>query len=189
MAVATRLRTRVGAVLLAALLAACATAPSAPERVTTGRFAATATRDDARQSVSGRFTLAVAGPRRTLDIATPVGTTIARVEIEPARTTVTGPQLETLTGADPDALIERVLGWRLPVAGLADWLDGRPDPARPARTVRDGERLTIEQDGWTVIVEETSPVTGKPRRLALLRPERGAEPALTVRLIVDDPAT
>jgi outer membrane lipoprotein LolB len=176
------------AAALVAVLTACASAPTPPERTSAGRFAATATRDDARQSVSGRFALQVSGPRRTLELSTPVGTTVARIEIEPGRASVTGPQLDTVTGSDADALVERVLGWRLPVTGLADWLEGRPDPSRPARTVRDGERLTLEQDGWTIVIEETSPITGKPRRLTLLRPERSPEPALTVRLIVDEPA-
>lgn len=183
------MRAALAAALVAGgLLTGCATPPVVPEHSVGGRFAATATRGDNRQSVSGRFVMVTAGARRTLELSTPVGTTVARVEIEPGRASVTGPQLETITGPDADALVERALGWRLPVAGLADWLAGRPDPARPARVVNDGDRTLIEQDGWTVTIEENSPLTGRPRRLTLLRPERAPEPALTVRLIVDDPA-
>lgn len=168
----------------ALLLAACASTPP-PERIYSGRFAATAERGAERQSVSGRFTVAVQGPRQVLELATPVGTTVARVQIEPGRATATGPGQLSISGTDADALIEQTLGWRLPVAGLADWLAGRPDPARPSTWLAPDRRF--EQDGWTVSIEERA-AAGTPRRLLLERPQRAAEPAVTVRLIVDDPS-
>jgi outer membrane lipoprotein LolB len=176
--------------LIALVLAACATPSVPPERAYSGRFSATAV-DASRQnsSVSGRFTVEVRGNRQLIDLATPVGTTVARIEIEPGSAQATGPQLQTVTGPDADELVERLLGWRLPVTGLADWLEGRPEPTRPARTQMSGERLsTIEQDGWTIHIDEYSTATNRPRRLSLERPMAGREPAVSVRLIVDDPA-
>jgi outer membrane lipoprotein LolB len=35
--------------------------------------------------------------------------------------------------ADAELLTERVLGFRLPLGGLADWVRGRPSPALEAR--------------------------------------------------------
>jgi outer membrane biogenesis lipoprotein LolB len=53
----------------------------------------------------------------------------------------------------------------------------------------DSERISrIEQDGWTIRIEEYSTVTNKPRRLQLDRPMVNGQPAVSVRLIVDDPA-
>lgn len=176
--------------LLALTLSACATTPTAaPERAYAGRFAAIAVNGAQRDSVSGRFVIEVRGERRTIDLATPVGTTIARIEIEPGRASATGPQLQTVTGPDADELIERLLGWRLPVAGLADWINGQPMAERPARTRRDGDRITeIEQDGWTIRIGEYSPATARPSRLVLDRAPTGTYPAVSVRIIVDDPA-
>ena len=170
-------------------LTACATPSVAPERAFSGRFSATALGAAPANTVNGRFTIEVRGSRQVIDLATPLGTTLARIEIEPGKAVATGPQMQTATGADPDALIESLLGWRLPVSGLADWLEGRPEPSRPARTQSHGERISlIEQDGWTIRIDEYSGATNKPRRLSLERPPSGGQPSVSVRLIVDDPA-
>ncbi len=180
---------RVGLAALALWLGACATPTPPPERVYSGRFAATANNGERRETISGLFTLEVRGARKTIDLATPVGTTVARIEIEPGRATATGPQLQTASGPDADLLVESMLGWRLPVSGLADWIDGRPSPDHPASTQREGGRVSeIVQDGWTIRYAEYSPVTQRPRRLLLERASAGVGPALSVRLIVDEPA-
>ena len=180
---------RVGIAALALWLAACATPIAPPERAYSGRFAATAASAERRETVSGLFAVEVRGTRQTIDLSTPVGTTVARIEIEPGRATATGPQLQTISGPDADQLLEGLTGWRLPVAGLADWIEGRPSPDRPASTQRDGERISeIVQDGWTIRYAEFSSVTQRPRRLLLERPPVGAGPSLSVRLIVDEPA-
>jgi len=174
---------------LTVALAGCATTPPPVERSYNGRFSAQAQGNGRPSSVSGRFTVEVRGTQQVIDLATPVGTTLARIEIEPGRATATGPEMQMASGPDADQLIERLLGWRLPVSGLADWLEGRPEPSRPARTQMGGERISrIEQDGWTILIEEYSTVTNRPRRLQLDRPMLNGEPAVSVRLIVDDPA-
>lgn len=184
-------RTRPGALalVLALALSACAT-PAPPERSTSGRFAAIAELGERRESVSGRFTVEVRGALQSIELATPVGTTVARIEIEPGRASATGPQMQTTTGPDADDLVLRATGWRLPVAGLPDWIEGRPAPQRPARTEREGNRISlIEQDGWTIRIQEVSATTERPRRLLLERPGNSIDPAVSVRLIVDEPAS
>ncbi len=180
---------RVGIAVLALWLVACATPTPPPERVYSGRFAATATNGERRDSVSGRFMVEVRGARQTIDLTTPVGTTVARIEIEPGRATATGPQLQTASGTDADVLVEDLIGWRLPVSGLADWIEGRPSPSRPSSAQREGNRVSeIVQDGWTIRYAEYSEVTQRPRRLLLERAPDGGGPAVSVRLIVDEPA-
>lgn len=180
-------RAALAAIALALGLMGCAVAPPALERAYSGRFVAMAQANGRPSSASGRFTVEVRGPLRVIDLATPVGTTVARIEIEPGRATATGPQMQTASGPDADELVERLLGWRLPVSGLADWLEGRPEPTRAARTVKeDGRISTIEQDGWTIRIEAHSAVTGKPSRLSLDRPMVDGQPAVSVRLVVDD---
>lgn len=175
------------------LLAACAT-PSLvpPERAYSGRFSASTALGDQRDTVSGRFALEVRGDRQTLDLLSPLGTTVARIEIEPGSARATGAQMREVRGQSGDELTEQLLGWRLPVSGLTDWLEGRPAPARPARVERDGGRVTlIEQDGWTIRLPEyfESRTEVRPRRLVLERPEAMNSPAVILRLIVDEPST
>lgn len=177
-----------------ALLSACASAPvSLPERSYSGRFAATAVRGTETQNVSGRFSLEVRGADQVFDLATPIGTTVARVEIGPDGARARGPQLDEVRGDNADALAERLLGWPLPVSGLADWIEGRPVPGRPARVERvDGRIASIVQDGWTIQIAESFEAVNqlaqrRPRRLVIERPAYGPDPSVTVRLILDDP--
>ncbi len=81
-----------------------------------------------RENVSGRFNFEVRGPQQVLELSSPLGTTVARIEIEPGGARATGAQMQEVRGADADALTEQLLGWRLPVSGLADWIEGRPVP-------------------------------------------------------------
>jgi outer membrane lipoprotein LolB len=185
---------RATAVWLAALftiaLAGCvAVPPTTPDRVHTGRFSATATQGDRRDSVSGRFSVEVRGDRQRIDLATPLGTTVARIEVGPEGASASSPGMQEARGPDADALAEQLLGWRLPVSGLPDWIDGRPVPSRPARVERDGTRpVLIEQDGWTVRIAETFAASDRPRLIVLERAASPLAPGVVLRLIVDDPA-
>ena len=172
----------------AALLTACATSPRSPaDRAYSGRFAVTTALGEQRESVSGRFSLEVRGPQQILEVASPLGTTVARIEIEPGGARATGARMQEVRGADADALTEQLLGWPLPVSGLADWIEGRPVPQRSARIERDGERIVlIEQDGWVIRLSEYLEGTARPRRLVLERPAGVDTPSVTLRLIVDD---
>jgi outer membrane lipoprotein LolB len=176
--------------LLGLALAGCATAPAtAPDRLYAGRFSVVATTGDKRETVSGRFNVEVRGNRQTIDLSTPLGTTVARIEVGPDGARASGPGVDAVQGPDADALTERMLGWRLPVSGISDWIEGRPAPGRPARVEREGNRpVLIEQDGWVVRLAETFQASGRPRLLVLERPASPLAPGVVLRLIVDDPA-
>ncbi|MGH6611279.1 MAG: outer membrane lipoprotein LolB, partial [Burkholderiaceae bacterium] len=95
---------------------------------------------------------------------------------------------QEVRGPDADALTEQLLGWRLPVSGLADWIEGRPAPDRAARVERNNGRIvSIEQDGWTIRLPETFAASTRPRLVLLERPGALNAPAVTLRLVVDDP--
>jgi len=64
-----------------------------------------------------------------------------------------------------------VLGFRLPLAGLADWVRGRPSNEPEAKVERDAEgRLrSLEERGWKVDYQEYA---GKlPSRMRLTYPD------------------
>jgi outer membrane lipoprotein LolB len=92
------------------------------------------------------------------------------VQLEAEGRTHRAPDAETLT--------ERVLGWRLPLTGLPDWVQGRPAPGGAAQLRREGERIaSFVQDDWKI---EYQAFDGeRPSRLRLSRPN------LEIRLIVD----
>jgi outer membrane lipoprotein LolB len=97
--------------------------------------------------------------------------------------------MQETRGPDADALAEQLLGWRLPVSGLSDWIEGRPAPGRPARVDGDGPRpVLIQQDGWTVRITENFESSGRPRIIVLERAASPIAPGVVLRLVVDDPA-
>ena len=54
--------------------------------------------------------------------------------------------------ADAETLTEEVLGFRLPLAGLADWVRGRPSDPQTARIEYDkeGRVHTLQERGWAI---------------------------------------
>lgn len=174
-------------------LAGCAT-PSAPPgpaagegppNLWTGRFAATVTEagDGAREErSSGRFSLRVEGPSTELELSSPLGQTIAQVRLDDGRATLLAADGKSWQAPSAEALTEQVFGWRVPLANLPDWLEGRI--AEP--TERDGSRVVAGLDhGWSVRIDASE--AGRPRRLALDWPAgAGAgERRLSLRLVVD----
>jgi outer membrane lipoprotein LolB len=179
--------------LYALLLAGCTSLPPLelqPQQYT-GRFAASISRGDARETIAGRFTFSTGPTRSVLDLASPLGNTLARVEAGADGATLTAPRgdgsLATWHGPSADALAESVLGYALPVAGLPDWLQGRAAPGRSAvSTPEAGPAARIEQDGWVIAIDERFGDSGAPRRLTLDRTD--ATGTLRLRLALDAPA-
>lgn len=184
-----RLARAFGAAVAGALLAAgCATPvapPSEPGSLPSswsGRFAVTWSEpaDPTREErATGRFLLREADGRTELDVFSPFGQTLARAITGPS-----GSVLETSDGArheaqSPEALTEQVLGWRVPVGRLAEWLRGSASRGAAAGNFQDG--------GWSIRVDEADSAE-RPRRLTLRWPTEPA-PAqsrrVTIRLVVD----
>lgn len=93
-------------------------------------------------------------------------------------------QLQTNDGrsfheSDAETLTEKVLGWRLPLEGLPQWIRAQPRPGRPAQVSRDasGRVSEIRQDDWRIDYEDYS--DDRPGRLRLSRPD------LEIRLVIE----
>lgn len=182
------------------LLSACASLPppKGADHHYAGRFSLAVTRADPRgaepqrDAWTGRFTLQVDARSLTLDLVSPLGSTIARFETDAQEARLLVPAnggVRVEHGPDARALSEQVLGWSLPVAGMADWLEGHPSPARPYQPLDPiAEATRFEQDGWAVTVEP--PTDARPgRRLQMDRSGQGGAPDVALRVVLDGPAT
>jgi outer membrane lipoprotein LolB len=163
----------VRALMLAAALAAagCAelTARAPGERVEfefTARFAARY-RDEA---ASGQLAWRHDDARDQVLISSPFGQGLARVTRDASGATLVMADNRRYAARDAEALTEQVLGFRLPLRGLADWVRARPADGAPARTefAPDGRLAALEQQGWRV--EYQAYDAGKPSRLRLYYP-------------------
>src|SRR6056297_2638356 len=72
-----------------------------------------------------------------------------RLEVSPGGSTLTGSDIGRGQGPDPDSLVERAVGWPIPVRWMSEWLRGLPaPPAAPTRYAEDGVLEALEWSGW-----------------------------------------
>ncbi len=83
----------------------------------------------------------------------------------------------------PEALLEQVIGWSIPVSGLDYWIRGMPHPEGEFTRRIDGDGLAreISQDNWSIEYLDyfTDSEPTLPRRLRLAHEE------LKMRLVID----
>lgn len=161
---------RVLALGAALVLAACAELPflSSADEVEfelSGRIAVRY-RDEAS---SGNFAWRHRRAGDEVLITTSIGQGIARLVRVGGEFILTTAEAREYRAADAETLTEQVLGFRLPLAGLADWVRARAAPgAFEAR--RDGENRLAEllQAGWRI--EYLEYLGERPARLRLVYP-------------------
>lgn len=190
----TRLRLFGQSLLL--LCAGCSSMPGVDLTVVdegfalTGRFAIR----HAQEGGSGRIEWRHTASTDDLLVSTPIGQGLARVTRRDGVYEITTREQQAQRAVDPQALTEKMLGWRLPLEGLPDWVRGRPAPDLPARFERDaqGRLAWIEQQGWridyqqyrdamadTVQGSSVAPAAALPLRLQLQRGD------LQIRLLIE----
>lgn len=134
------------------------------------------------QAFSGNLRWEHLPHRDELWILTPLGQGIAHIVREPGSARVKIQDQPEQRAPDAEALTEQVLGWRLPLGGLAHWVLGVSAPATPSRIELDvdGRISRISQDGWTIDYLRRSDESGLnlPATLALRR--QGLELRLSV---------
>jgi outer membrane lipoprotein LolB len=85
-------------------------------------------------------------------ITTPLGQGVARIVREGDKVILTTAEPKEYRAADAESLTQEVLGFRLPLAGLADWVRARPSADAPFKEERspDGRLRKLEQSGWAI---------------------------------------
>ena len=104
-------------------------------------------------------------------ITTPLGQGVARIVRDGDTVTLTDAEAREHRAADAETLTEQVLGFRLPLAGLADWVRARAGPG-PSHSRSDGKgRLAeLEQSGWKIEYLEWGADGRLPSRMKLTYP-------------------
>jgi outer membrane lipoprotein LolB len=158
--------------LLVALVAgACAqletTAPKDVEFDLSGRLAARY----GNEAFSGNIAWRHAPSADELLITSPLGAGVARIVRDGDSVVLTTAEPREYKARDAEALTEEVLGFRLPLSGLADWIRGRPSDKALAKADYDeqGRLRSLEERGWKIDYQEYE---GKlPSRIRLTYPD------------------
>ncbi|HEY9531047.1 MAG TPA: lipoprotein insertase outer membrane protein LolB [Burkholderiales bacterium] len=122
------------------------------------------------EAFSGNLAWRHAASGDELLITSSLGAGVARLVRTGGTIVLTTAEPREYRGADAEALTEEVLGFRLPVAGLTDWVRGRPTegPRATAKHDEEGQLRLLHQAGWTI---EYLEYEGKrPSRMRLTYP-------------------
>lgn len=132
----------------------------------TARFAA----QYGSEAATGQLAWRHGAGRDEVLISSPFGQGVARVTRGPEGALLVLSDERRYRAADAETLTEQVLGFRLPLQGLADWVRARPEAGAPAQTefAPDGRLAALEQRGWRVEYQEYE--AGRPSRLRLRYP-------------------
>jgi outer membrane lipoprotein LolB len=163
----------------AAVLAACAAVP--PETLPPGGFSLVG-RVSVRygdEAATGRLTWRHSDGGDELLISTPLGQGVAEITRRDGVYTLVAANGERYSAADPERLTRQALGYALPLDGLPDWVQGRPEKGVEAVTRYDGERLAeLRQRGW--LIDYSGSDDRPPKRVRLTRGD------LDIRLVIDE---
>jgi len=161
---------------LAALLSGCATPPPPSADTLSGRLAIRVDSEPPR-SVSADFELAGSATQGQLTLSGPLGATAAQARWAPGEALlVSGGQRSSFNSLD--ALATEVLGERIPIAALFDWLRARPWPGATTAARTDGQP-GFEQLGWQISLAR--------RQEGWIEARRTSPPAVTVRARLESP--
>ena len=122
------------------------------------------------EAFSGNIAWRHAASADEMLITSALGAGIARIVRDGNNVTLTTAEPREYRAADAEALTQEVLGFRVPLAGLADWVQGKPSTASPASAdhAPDGRLRSLQQQGWNVEYLEYQ--GSRPSRLRLTYP-------------------
>jgi len=107
-------------------------------------------------------------------ISSPLGQGLARIQRDGEAVTLTAADGREYRATDAERLTERVLGFRVPLTGLPDWVRGRPAAggaeASLERRDAQGRLVVLEQAGWRIEYLAYADEGGLPMRLRLTYP-------------------
>lgn len=104
-------------------------------------------------------------------IYSPLGGQLARIQKTADSIRLEDAQGKVSVGKDAESLTQALLGWRLPLSGLADWVLGRPTNSTMASLTWDeaGHTLSLNEADWAIAYQQyqASPTAFLPHKLSL----------------------
>ena len=120
-----------------------------------------------------------------ISLTDPLGRVAARLEGNDQQVMLSA-QGETYSADSPDQLMQKQLGWALPLDSLYHWSKGIPDPNHPLRAVgydNFGRPVSLLQDGCQVYFKQypDNDVLSQPKHVSIERPTFKAKLVISSR--------
>lgn len=110
-----------------------------------------------------------------VELFSPLGGQVAGIKKTAESVTLEDGNGNSVSADDVESLTQRILGWQLPLVGLADWSLGRPSSSKIDSIAWDdfGYLSSLKQDGWSIEYQNYSEQNGVflPSKI-LLRSEK-----------------
>ncbi len=153
-----------------------------------GRLSVRYQQDGKPQSLQGKFLWQQKATRTNIELASPLGQTLARITLLPGSATLEQSGKPSAEASDASALTRAVLGWPLPVEGLRYWLQGFVRTlSGELLAVPVGDRNDQEGDGWRVRYVDWQQIDGRncPKRIDFSRLDSDTG-EIALRLVIDE---
>lgn len=156
-----------------------------------GRLSVRYQQNGREEALHGSFTWAQTTGQATVTILSPLGQTLATIEVTPGHSSLTQAGRPPRVAADVDALAADALGWPLPVAGLRDWLQGFAMDGAGHRVIATPSTTTTvaTPEGWRIHYaswQDDDPAAphNHPKRIDLERSTAQAGD-VSIRIVID----
>ena len=154
-----------------------------------GRLAVNYQKDGKVESLNGNFDWTQRPGRVDVELASPLGQTLATIAVTRGSATLTQAGRAPVTAADIDTLTQQTLGWPLPVSGLRDWLQGYAvDAAGQRFSASPANNSVVTKDGWRlrfVEWQDANAAQPAPRVIHAERAAAGDIQELSIRIIIN----
>ncbi|HYD93760.1 MAG TPA: outer membrane lipoprotein LolB [Noviherbaspirillum sp.] len=142
------------------------------------------------EALHGSFAWRQTPLRTTVTLLSPLGQTVAVIDVSPQGATLTQAGQPARSAPDVDSLTAGTLGWPLPVAGMREWLQGFALDAAGRRFVASPAAAeVVTRDGWHIryanwLDENGAAADNRARRVDLARRTEQAGD-VSIRIVID----
>lgn len=164
--------------------------PYAEKLDLSGRISVRYENNGKEEAMHGNFVWSQNPAHTGVTLLSPLGQTIAIIDVSPEGATLTQAGQPVRAAADVDALMTDALGWPLPVSGLRDWLQGFAIDASGKRFAANGQAADVAtRDGWRIRYaswqDDGQPaLQSRPKRIDLERRTMRAGD-VSIRIVID----
>lgn len=142
------------------------------------------------EALHGSFTWTQTPAQTKVTLLSPLGQTIAIIDVTPLGATLMQGGQPSRSAADVDTLTADAFGWPLPVAGLRDWLQGFAIDRTGQRFIAAPDTAqVVTRDGWQIRYaswydDAASSSQRRPKRIDLARFTEQAG-NVSIRIVID----